>query len=151
MWQSGTLGLWLTGKSVGSVKNLRNDSDLKRLCRGTTADDGLCLLSSTVCVIQVFVSLSVEMCQKYVASPSCPWLNTKESPYANWIVPPGVFGNTVRHGVFAVSEPAQGQVFFEIQKKQLTFSCIKMHFTSQFFSFLQTDSKYFMVKTNTIL
>lgn len=101
MWQSGTLSLWLTGKSVGSVKNLRNDSALKRLCRETTTNDDraarLCLLSSTVWLIQVFVSLSVETCWKYAASPSCLFLpeHTKKA-YANWIVPPGVFGNAVR-------------------------------------------------------
>lgn len=74
MWQSGTLSLWLTGKSVGSVKNLRNDSALKRLCRETTTNDDraarLCLLSSNVWLIQVVVSLSVETCWKYAACPS---------------------------------------------------------------------------------
>lgn len=78
MWQSGTPSLWLTGKSVGSVKNLRNDSALKRLRGETTRNDDraacLCLLSSTVWLIQVFVSLSVETCWKYAASPSCPFL-----------------------------------------------------------------------------
>lgn len=39
MWQSGTLGLWLTGKSVGSVKNLSNDSELKWLCRETIMNE----------------------------------------------------------------------------------------------------------------
>lgn len=75
MWWSGTLRLWLTGKSVGSVKNLRNDSDLKWLCRAKImADDRaacLCSLSSPVWLIQVFVSLSVETCWKYAVSPSC--------------------------------------------------------------------------------
>lgn len=57
MWQSGTLSLWLTGKSVGSVENLSNDSDLKWLCRETIMNEDctarLCLLSSAssgVCV-----------------------------------------------------------------------------------------------------
>lgn len=136
MWQSGTLSLWLTGKSVGSVKNLRNDSALKRLCRETTAKDNRaarpCLLSSTVWLIQVFVSLSVETCWKYAASPSCLFLpeHTKKA-YANWIVPPGVFGN-VHHGVFAVSEPARGQVFLKSRKSDR----MKVHFTLQLSRFL---------------
>lgn len=68
MWQSGTLSLWLTGKSVGSVKNLSGDSELKWLCRETmmTEDRAARLrpLSST------FASLSVETCWKNAASPS---------------------------------------------------------------------------------
>lgn len=75
MWRSGTLRPWLTGKSIGSVKNLRNDSDLKWLCRAKIMSDEraacLCSLSSPVWLIQVFVSLSVETCWKYAASPSC--------------------------------------------------------------------------------
>lgn len=124
MWQNETLSLWLTGKTVGSVKNLRNDSDLKRLCRDTTTNDGraarLCLLSSTVWLIQAFVSLSVETCWKYVASPSC--LFPPEHTNANWIVPPGVFGNGAHHAVFAVSEPARGWVFFP--EKATEWKCI---------------------------
>lgn len=148
MWQSGTLSLWLTGKSVGSVKNLRSDSALKRLCRETTTTDDraarLCLLSSTVWLIQVFVSLSVETCWKYAASPSCLFLpeHTKKA-YANWIVPPGVFGNAVHHGAFAVSEPARGQVLFLKSRKS---NWTEVHFTLQLFGFLQTASKFLWLR-----
>lgn len=59
MWQSGTLSLWLTGKSVGSVKNLSNDSELKWLCRETIMNEDcaarLRLLSSASSGVCVFL------------------------------------------------------------------------------------------------
>lgn len=66
MWQTGTLSLWLTGKSVGPVKNLSSDSDLKWLCRETIMNEDraacLRLLSSTssrVCVSFCWNALKV--------------------------------------------------------------------------------------------
>lgn len=131
MWQSGTLSLWLTGKSVGSVKNLSSDSDLKWLCRETIMNEDraacLRLLSSTsshVCVSFCWNVLKVCSLSFLSVSP-----RTRKA-YANWIVPPGVFGNGVHHAVFAVSDPAQSQdcwnpekaTYFQLQTSVLLFS-----------------------------
>lgn len=87
-----------------------------------------CMTNSGVCVSFCWNVLKV--CGLSFLSMS----EHKKSPYANWIVPPGVFRNVVHHGVFAVSEPAQGQVFFLKLKKHLIFSCIKMHLTLSLFA-----------------
>lgn len=140
MWQSGTLSLWLTGKSVGSVKNLSNDSDLKWLRRETVMNEDhvarLRLLSSTR--LQVFVSLSFESMQPLL--PVC-FPRTRKA-YANWIVPPGVFGNGVLYAVFAVSEPAQSQDFWNPEKA--TYSQLHLIFSS-FVSCKQPQSLYFFI------
>lgn len=137
MWQSGTLSLWLTGKSVGSVKNLSNDSDLKRLCRETiiTEDHAarLCLLSSAS------LGLCVSFCWNVLKVCSLSFLPVSprtRKAYANWIVPPGVFGNGVRHAVFAVSEPGQSQDFWNPEQA----AYFQLH--HRFFCFLQTASDF---------
>lgn len=137
MWQSGTLSLWLTGKSVGSVKNLSSDSDLKWLCRETIMNEDraacLRLLSSTssrVCVSFCWNVLKVCSLSFLSVSP-----RTRKA-YVNWIVPPGVFGNGVHHAVFAVSDPAQSQDFWNPEKA--TYFQLQL----QFFCFLQTASEF---------
>lgn len=139
MWQSGTLSLWLTGKSVGSVENLSSDSDLNWLCRETIMNEDraarLRLLSSAssgVCVSFCWKVLKVCSLSFLAVSPQ-----TRKA-YANWIVPPGVFLNGVLHVVFVVSEPAQSQDFWNPDKA--TYFQLRLIFSSDsefgFFSWL---------------
>lgn len=150
MWQSGTLSLWLTGKSVGSVKNLRNDSALKRLCRETTTNDGraarLCLLSSTVWLIQVFVSLSVETCWKYAASPSCLFLPEHTKSICKLNCSTRCLWKRRASRCVCCQWTCTRSSFFEIQKKQPNETAF--YIAALWFS--ANSRKDFMVKTNKI-
>lgn len=155
MWQSGTPSLWLTGKSVGSVKNLRNDSALKRPCRETTTNDDraarLCLLSSTVWLIQVFVSLSVETCWKYAASPSCLYLPAHtQNKHMQIELFHQVSLETPCIAVRLLSANLHEVKFFQNPEKATEWKCVlhcSLHCSSLVFC---KQPQSFMVKTNKI-
>lgn len=149
MWQSGTLSLWLTGKSVGSVKNLRSDSALKRLCRETTTTDDraarLCLLSSTVWLIQVFVSLSVETCLKVC---SLSFLSVSPGTHKKSICKLNcstrcLWKRRASRCVCCQWTCTRSSFFFLKSRKS---NWTEVHFTLQLFGFLQTASKFLWLR-----
>lgn len=83
--------------------------------------------------LQLFASVCWNVLK--VCSLALPSASPRKA-YANWIVPPGVFGNDILHAGFAVREPAQSQDLWN--PEIATYSQLQL----QFFCFLQPPSKF---------